>query len=196
MKIGGLCLKHGQNPKRSFWRRHVISRHHENDKSRTARKSRRFGKAGVLRALGSQAVQGRSGDRDCQGNRGVWEGGAVQGGSRGPKARVPIDARASLIVLAAQLQALQTMIGSIEKRATEVLIVRLSTAAPLRSRNRIHVERHASCTNPGMHRPRPTGPRTSRATVRRRARAHLSRDNLDENAGGNQNSKWAAGSEP
>ncbi len=30
--------------------------------------------------------------------------------------RVPIDARASLIVLAAQLQALQTMIGSIEKR--------------------------------------------------------------------------------
>ena len=33
--------------------------------------------------------------------------GSVQGGSRGPKARVPIDARASLIVLAAQLQALQ-----------------------------------------------------------------------------------------
>jgi transposase len=31
-------------------------------------------------------------------------------------ARLPIDARASLIVLAAQLQALQTMIGSIEKR--------------------------------------------------------------------------------
>jgi transposase len=31
-------------------------------------------------------------------------------------ARVPIDARASLIVLAAQLQALHTMIGSIEKR--------------------------------------------------------------------------------
>ena len=30
--------------------------------------------------------------------------------------RLPIDARASLIVLAAQLQALQTMIGSIEKR--------------------------------------------------------------------------------
>ena len=32
--------------------------------------------------------------------------------------RLPIDARASLIVLAAQLQALQTMIGSIEKRLT------------------------------------------------------------------------------
>jgi transposase len=31
-------------------------------------------------------------------------------------ARLPIDARASLIVLAAQLQALHTMIGSIEKR--------------------------------------------------------------------------------
>ena len=31
-------------------------------------------------------------------------------------ARLPIDARASMIVLAAQLQALQTMIGSIEKR--------------------------------------------------------------------------------
>jgi transposase len=34
-------------------------------------------------------------------------------------ARLPIDARASLIVLAAQLQALHTMIGSIEKRLTE-----------------------------------------------------------------------------
>jgi transposase len=32
--------------------------------------------------------------------------------------RLPIDARASLIVLAAQLQALQTMIGSIERRLT------------------------------------------------------------------------------
>jgi transposase len=31
-------------------------------------------------------------------------------------ARLPVDARASLIVLAAQLQALQTMIGSLEKR--------------------------------------------------------------------------------
>jgi transposase len=30
--------------------------------------------------------------------------------------RVPIDARASLIVLAAQLQALHTMIGSLERR--------------------------------------------------------------------------------
>jgi prefoldin subunit 5 len=30
--------------------------------------------------------------------------------------RLPIDARASLMVLAAQLQALQTTIGSIEKR--------------------------------------------------------------------------------
>src|SRR3984893_6303510 len=33
-------------------------------------------------------------------------------------AGLPIDARASLIVLAAQLQALHTMIGSIEKRLT------------------------------------------------------------------------------
>jgi transposase len=33
-------------------------------------------------------------------------------------ARLPIDARASLIVLAAQLQALQTTIGSIERRLT------------------------------------------------------------------------------
>src|SRR5262249_19769111 len=33
-------------------------------------------------------------------------------------ARLPIDARGSLIVLAAQLQALQTMIGSVEKRLT------------------------------------------------------------------------------
>jgi hypothetical protein len=33
-------------------------------------KSRRFGKAGVLRALGSQAVQGTSVDRDCEGDRG------------------------------------------------------------------------------------------------------------------------------
>jgi transposase len=33
-------------------------------------------------------------------------------------ARLPIDARASLIVLAAQLQALRTMIDSIEKRLT------------------------------------------------------------------------------
>jgi hypothetical protein len=31
-------------------------------------------------------------------------------------ARLPIDARASVIVLAAQLQAVQTLIGSIEKR--------------------------------------------------------------------------------
>src|SRR3974390_3052697 len=31
-------------------------------------------------------------------------------------ARLPIDARASLIVLAAQLQALHTMIGSIQRR--------------------------------------------------------------------------------
>jgi hypothetical protein len=38
-------------------------------------KSRRSGEAGVLRALGSQAVQGTSVDRQCEGNRGVWEGG-------------------------------------------------------------------------------------------------------------------------
>src|SRR5262245_24616120 len=34
----------------------------------------------------------------------------------GDLGRLPIDARASLIVLAAQLQALRTLIGSIEKR--------------------------------------------------------------------------------
>jgi transposase len=33
--------------------------------------------------------------------------------------RLPVDARASLIVLAAQLQPLQTMIGSIEKRIVQ-----------------------------------------------------------------------------
>jgi transposase len=32
--------------------------------------------------------------------------------------RLPVDARASLIVLAAQLQALQTLVGSIENRIT------------------------------------------------------------------------------
>ena len=37
-------------------------------------KSRRFGKAGALRALGSQAVQGTIVDRDCEGDRRVWEG--------------------------------------------------------------------------------------------------------------------------
>jgi hypothetical protein len=37
-------------------------------------KSRRFRKAGVLRALGSQAVQRTIVDRDCEGKRGVWEG--------------------------------------------------------------------------------------------------------------------------
>jgi transposase len=40
--------------------------------------------------------------------------------------RVPIDARASLIVLAAQLQALQTMIGSIEKRTRSLLAWHIS----------------------------------------------------------------------
>ena len=33
--------------------------------------------------------------------------------------RLPTDARASLVVLAAQLQALQTLIGSIEKGVTD-----------------------------------------------------------------------------
>ena len=45
--------------------------------------------------------------------------------------RLPIDARASLIVLAAQLQALQTMIGSIEKRIPRH-IVRARRANELR----------------------------------------------------------------
>jgi len=44
-------------------------------------------------------------------------------------ARLPIDARASLIVLAAQLQALHTMIGSIEKR----LIVQMRRASDCRA---------------------------------------------------------------
>jgi hypothetical protein len=36
--------------------------------------------------------------------------------AKGADERLPVDARASLIVLAAQLEALQTMIGAIEKR--------------------------------------------------------------------------------
>jgi transposase len=58
-----------------------------------------------LAELGITAAQGREGIRDLLAI--VADDG---------DARLPIDARASLIVLAAQLQAIQTLIGSIEKR--------------------------------------------------------------------------------
>jgi transposase len=58
-----------------------------------------------LAELGIVAVQGREGLKELLAII------ADEG-----DARLPIDARASLIVLAAQLQALQTLIGSIEKR--------------------------------------------------------------------------------
>ena len=58
-----------------------------------------------LAELGITAAQGREGIRDLL---------AIIADEA--DARLPIDARASLIVLAAQLQALQTLIGSIEKR--------------------------------------------------------------------------------
>ena len=50
----------------------------------------------------------------AQGNKGVAELLAVVADER--DTRLPIDARASVIVLAAQLEALQTMIGSLDKR--------------------------------------------------------------------------------
>jgi len=58
-----------------------------------------------LAELGITAAQGRDGIRDLL---------AIIADEA--DARLPIDARASLMVLAAQLQALQTLIGSIEKR--------------------------------------------------------------------------------
>jgi transposase len=58
-----------------------------------------------LAELGITAAQGREGIKDLLAI--IADDG---------DARLPIDARASLIVLAAQLQALQTLIGSIEKR--------------------------------------------------------------------------------
>jgi transposase len=58
-----------------------------------------------LAELGITAAQGREGIRDLL---------AIV--ANDGDARLPIDARASLIVLAAQLQAIQTLIGSIEKR--------------------------------------------------------------------------------
>ena len=58
-----------------------------------------------LAELGITAAQGRDGIRDLLAI--IADDG---------DARLPIDARASLMVLAAQLQALQTLIGSIEKR--------------------------------------------------------------------------------
>ena len=50
----------------------------------------------------------------AQGDRGITELLAVVADDR--DARLPVDARASVIVLAAQLASLQTMIGSLEKR--------------------------------------------------------------------------------
>jgi transposase len=50
----------------------------------------------------------------AQGREGLKELLAIVANDEDP--RLPVDARASLIVLAAQLEALQTMIGSIEKR--------------------------------------------------------------------------------
>jgi transposase len=50
----------------------------------------------------------------AQGDAGVNELRAIVADDRDE--RLPIDARASVIVLAAQLEALQTLIGSIEKR--------------------------------------------------------------------------------
>src|SRR5713101_5774231 len=58
-----------------------------------------------LAELGITAAQGREGIKDLL---------AIVADDA--DARLPIDARASLIVLAAQLQAVQTLIGSIEKR--------------------------------------------------------------------------------
>ena len=58
-----------------------------------------------LAELGITAAQGREGIRDLL---------AIIADEA--DARLPIDARASVMVLAAQLQALQTLIGSIEKR--------------------------------------------------------------------------------
>jgi transposase len=58
-----------------------------------------------LAELGITAAQGREGIRDLLAI--IADDG---------DARLPIEARTSLIVLAAQLQALQTLIGSIEKR--------------------------------------------------------------------------------
>ena len=58
-----------------------------------------------LAELGIVAAQGAKGSRNCC---------AIVADEQ--DARLPIDARASVIVLAAQLQAVQTLIGSIEKR--------------------------------------------------------------------------------
>ena len=58
-----------------------------------------------LAELGIAAAQGREGLKELM---------AIVADD--DEARLPVDARASLMVLAAQLQALQTLIGSIEKR--------------------------------------------------------------------------------
>jgi hypothetical protein len=52
------------------------------------------------------------------------------GGADEKDARLPIDARASLIVLAAQLQALQTMIGSIERTCSSRAKARSVSSTP------------------------------------------------------------------
>ena len=51
-----------------------------------------------------------------QGREGIKELLAIIANANGEDTGLPLDARASLMVLAAQLQALQTMIGAIEKR--------------------------------------------------------------------------------
>src|SRR5258708_12910072 len=58
-----------------------------------------------LHLTGTTAAQGREGIKELLGTVAQDDG-----------SRLPVDAHASLTVLAAQLQAVQTMIGSLEKR--------------------------------------------------------------------------------
>ena len=69
------------------------------------------GRAG--KSTGAGAL-GRAWHRGGQSDKGVAELFAVVVDE--PDARLPIDARASVIVLAAQLEALQTMLGPLDKR--------------------------------------------------------------------------------
>src|SRR3974390_3310533 len=73
-------------------------------------------------------------------------------------ARLPIDARASLIVLAAQLQALQTMIGSIERR----LIVQHRANEASKRLECIHGIRRIWGGAPAAHVPAPKAFRSGR----------------------------------
>ena len=74
-----------------------------------------------LPRLGIAAAQGREGVKELLAI--VAQDGDL---------RLPADAHASLIVLAAQLQAVQTMIGSIEKRVVPGSIARTKRASGLR----------------------------------------------------------------